>query len=143
MMTTTTTERPWYCDVFERQRIALGYGADEVPIEANGSLDDHRCIDGDDYVEIERGRVTPAMDAFGAIAGTLRLIPTFDLYFDAQDPLPGQVALAETLGGESPARQPRSGRRAARCTDTAPSSNPSFRYVCRLVSRAVLGPGVC
>lgn len=39
---TMTTIKPWWCDVFEHQRIMLGQSADEVAQDANGFLDETR-----------------------------------------------------------------------------------------------------
>jgi len=65
--------RPWWCDVFEQQRIALGYDAEETATHANGALDDDRMIDAEGYAAIERGDVQPDIDVFEAIAGALWL----------------------------------------------------------------------
>jgi transcriptional regulator with XRE-family HTH domain len=90
--------RPWWCDVFEQQRITLGYDAEETATHANGALDDDRMIDAEGYAAIERGDVQPDIDVFEAIAGALWL----DVKVDAQLELRLELTIDPTLMRNTP-----------------------------------------
>ena len=72
-MRITSFHRPWWCDVFRLQRIAIGETVEDVAMNTNSALGDtgDDYITDDDYAAIERGEVVPSRELFDTIAGSL------------------------------------------------------------------------